>query len=86
VKTLVAFARVEVAPRSQRSVVIDVPARALTHFDTAGRQWKAQAGSYNVLLGKSAASIDARQSFTLHRAIDLPLSSPVAAAQVVAIR
>jgi beta-glucosidase len=85
VKTLVAFARVEVAPRSKRSVIIDVPARALTHFDTAGRQWKAHTGSYNVLLGKSATSIDARRSFTLRRAIDLPLSSPVAAARVVAI-
>ena len=55
-------------PAETRRVSVPLDLRSLSYYDVAGRQWKADAGTFTVRVGGSS--------------IDLPLSAPLVLARV----
>jgi beta-glucosidase len=64
-KELKAFARVELKPGEVRRVTVELDARAFSYWDTSGRQWRADAGDYRILVGSSTADTPVDATITL---------------------
>jgi beta-glucosidase len=64
-KELKGFARVELKPGEVRRVTVNLDARAFSYWDTASRQWRADAGSYRILVGPSTADTPIEAMVTL---------------------
>ncbi len=62
-KELKGFSRVELKPGETRRVTVPLDLRSLAWYDVAGKQWRADAGTFTVRVGGSSA--------------DLPLSAPL---------
>ena len=59
------FAKVSLAPGETTSVTLSLTMRSLAYFDDAQSVWVADAGRFEVLVGRAAADIRARASFLL---------------------
>ncbi|MGO8765866.1 MAG: glycoside hydrolase family 3 C-terminal domain-containing protein [Limisphaerales bacterium] len=57
VRELKGFAKVALKPGETRTVQFNVQPRDLAYFDTAGHQWKADAGDYEIEIGASSRDI-----------------------------
>jgi len=57
VRELKAFAKVELAPGETKTVQFQIKPRALAYCDVPGKQWKADAGGYDVQVGASSRDI-----------------------------
>ncbi|MCV2393529.1 glycoside hydrolase family 3 C-terminal domain-containing protein [Actinotalea sp. M2MS4P-6] len=64
VRWLGGFARIGLAPGTERDVVVRVPERALQVWDVAAHAWRTPPGDYRVLTGRSVA--DVRLVTTVH--------------------
>jgi beta-glucosidase len=53
-------------PHETRRVTVPLDVRSLSFYDVAGKQWRAEAGDFKVLVGSSSA--DTKLSGTLHLA------------------
>ncbi len=51
---LAGFSKVRLAPGETRRVSLTVDPRVIARFDTAGRNWRVDAGSYPVVVGRFA--------------------------------
>jgi beta-glucosidase len=67
-KELKGFTRVALKPGEKKPVTITIDARSLSYFDEAGKQWKADAGVYEIQVG--ASSRDIRQTGRIKLAHD----------------
>jgi beta-glucosidase len=56
-KELKGFAKVMLKPREMRRVTVPLDVRALSFYDVPGKQWRAEAGNFKVLVGSSSADI-----------------------------
>jgi beta-glucosidase len=65
VKELKGFAKVELAPTQSRQVRIDLDARAFAFYDPEKRDWVAEPGAYDLLIGGSAADIELQTTVRL---------------------
>ena len=65
VKELKGFAKVELAPTQSRQVRIVLDARAFAFYDPDERDWVAEAGAYDLLIGGSAADIELQTTVRL---------------------
>lgn len=68
-KELKAFAKVRLEPGETQTVRFSLNAEALSYYDPAKRGWVAEAGTFEVLVGRSAADIRARGTFVLTQTI-----------------
>ena len=68
VRELKGFSKVTLDPGQTKTVTFTVPPRALAYCDVPGKQWKADAGDYELQAG--ASSRDIRQRASLHLAAD----------------
>ena len=57
-KELKGFAKVSLAPGQTQTVQVPLNARAFCFYDEKAKQWRAEAGSYQVLVGSSSEKID----------------------------
>ncbi len=64
-KELKGFAKVNLRPGETRRVTVRLDHRAFSFYDVTARHWRAVAGSYDILVGRSAAAIELRSQFTL---------------------
>ncbi|HEY6307866.1 MAG TPA: glycoside hydrolase family 3 C-terminal domain-containing protein [Candidatus Angelobacter sp.] len=64
-KELKGFAKVNLRPGETRRVTLTLDRRAFSYYDAATKQWRADPGQYDVLVGRSAAAIELRGTFTL---------------------
>ncbi|MDX1649383.1 MAG: phosphate acyltransferase, partial [Myxococcota bacterium] len=62
-----AFARVELAPGERRRVRLPLPARAFAFWDETRRAWTAEAGDYEIRVGRSSRDLPLRAGFRLRR-------------------
>ncbi len=62
-KELKGFAKVMLQPGETRRVTVPLDLRSLAYYDVAGKQWRAEAGTFTVRVGGSSA--------------DLPLTAPL---------
>jgi len=65
VKELKGFAKVSLAPGESKRVSITLDRRALSYFDETAKQWKAEPGDFEVLVGSSAQQIELRGKLSL---------------------
>jgi beta-glucosidase len=65
VKELKGFAKVSLKPGESKRVQIAIDRRALSYFDETAKQWKAEPGDFEVLVGSSAQQIELRGKLSL---------------------
>ena len=64
-KELQGFAKLELKPGEKKRVKVMLNQRALSYYDTNGRQWRAEPGDFDVLVGPSSAKIELRGKISL---------------------
>jgi beta-glucosidase len=64
-KELKAFAKLALQPGETRTVTLPLDTRSLAFFDDTRRAWVAEAGAFEVLVGRSSADIRVRALFEL---------------------
>ena len=64
-KELKAFAKVALAPGEEQRVTLSLNPEALAFYDPGQGQWVAEAGEFEVLVGRSTGDIRLRGRFTL---------------------
>jgi beta-glucosidase len=64
-KELKAFAKIELKPGETRQVSVDLDARSFSYWDSASHQWRADPGSYEILVGESSANTPLKTTLTL---------------------
>ena len=64
-RELKGFAKVSLGAGESRAVEIMLRPAALAFYDVATRQWKAEAGDYDIEVGASSRDIRLRASITL---------------------
>jgi beta-glucosidase len=57
-KELKAFARVDLKPGETKHVTLTLDRRAFSHYDVDAKDWLADAGEYEVFVGRSSAQIE----------------------------
>jgi len=80
VRELKGFAKVSLEPGEKKTVSLPVSARDFAYFDVPGKQWKADAGDYEIQVG--ASSRDIRQKVTVHLASTFTEAVPLSSDQL----
>jgi beta-glucosidase len=63
-KELKGFAKVSLRPGETKRVSVILGSRALSYYDVNAKQWRAEPGDYNVLVGRSSEPIELRGKLT----------------------
>jgi beta-glucosidase len=66
-KELKGFAKVSLQPGESRSVTIPLDARSFAFYDVARKQWRAEAGTFQIMIGGASDSIALRGEWRLPR-------------------
>jgi beta-glucosidase len=81
VRELKGFAKIALKPGETRTVQFMIKPRDLAYFDMPGRQWKANAGDYEIEVGASSRDIRLKKSVRLNADF---MQSPSVAREMVA--
>ena len=65
VKELKGFAKIELNPGETRHVSIALNRRSFSYYDVKNRRWTAEAGDFDIYVGRSAAQIELTGKVTL---------------------
>ena len=65
VKELKGFARIELKPGESRHVSVALDRRAFSFYDVKKKDWSAEPGQYEILVGSSSDKIELQGAFTL---------------------
>lgn len=84
VRELKGFAKIDLQPGETGTATVTLDGRSLAYCDVLGKQWKANAGDYDIEVG--ASSRDIRLTSTLHLAPDFTEPIPFMADVVQAAR
>jgi beta-glucosidase len=68
-KELKGFTKVMLQPGEARTVVIPLDSRAFSYYDVANRRWRADAGTFEILIGSSSDQIELKGEVALPRSI-----------------
>ncbi|HXM51304.1 MAG TPA: glycoside hydrolase family 3 C-terminal domain-containing protein [Pyrinomonadaceae bacterium] len=68
-KELKGFSKVSLRPGETKRVTVALDTRALSYYDVNAKQWRAEAGDYDVLVGHSSAQIELRGRLSLSTAV-----------------
>lgn len=68
-KELKGFTKVSLRAGETKRVTVPLDGRALSYYDANGKQWRADAGDFEVLVGRSAEQIELRGKITLAAAL-----------------
>jgi beta-glucosidase len=75
-KELKAFAKIALKPGEAKTVRFTLGQDALAYYDPRRRQWIAEAGEFQVLVGSSSRDIRARGTFELKTSLKTPYREP----------
>jgi beta-glucosidase len=67
VKELKAFQKVYLQPGETRNVTLTIGADALSYYDEATSQWRADAGKYEALIGTASDKLSTKYAFKLEK-------------------
>jgi beta-glucosidase len=70
-KELKGFAKVNLQPGETKKVSIILDGRSFTYFDVENKHWRADAGAFDVLVGRSSQQIELRGKLDLPAAITI---------------
>jgi beta-glucosidase len=68
-KELKGFAKVSLRPGETKKVSVILDSRSLSYYDVNAKQWRAEPGDFNVLVGRSSEQIELHGKLTLAAAI-----------------
>ena len=68
-KELKGFAKFSLQPGESRRVTLPLDMRSFAYYDVASKRWRAEAGTYQVLIGESTEQIALKGTVTLSRSI-----------------
>jgi beta-glucosidase len=74
-KELKGFAKVTLQPGETRRVTVPLDVRSLAYYDVAGKQWRAEAGTFTVRVGGSSADLPLTAPLRLARAATRSISA-----------
>ena len=57
-KELKGLAKTELRPGETKRVTVILDSRAFSYYDAEAKQWRAEPGEFNVLVGRSSGQID----------------------------
>jgi len=69
VKELKGFVKVSLRPGESKRVSVTLDSRSLSYYDVGAKQWRAEAGDFDVLVGRSSEQIELRGKLTLATAV-----------------
>lgn len=64
-KELKGFARIELKPGETKTSIVTLDGRAFSYYDADAKQWRADPGEFQILVGRSSQDIQLRGSVTL---------------------
>jgi beta-glucosidase len=64
-KELKGFAKVSLRPGETQRVTVDLNRRSFSYYDVQAKQWRADPGVFEILVGRSSADIQLRGPLTL---------------------
>jgi beta-glucosidase len=64
-KELKGFAKVNLRPGEKKRVSVILDGRAFAYYDVNGKQWRAEPGDFNILVGRSSEQIELRGNLNL---------------------
>jgi beta-glucosidase len=67
-KELKGFARIELKPGETKTAMVTLNGRAFSYYDADAKQWRADPGEFQILVGRSSQDIVLRGSLTLSAA------------------
>ena len=70
-KELKGFTKVSLRAGETKRVTVPLDGRALSYYDVNGKQWRADAGDFEVLVGRSSEQIELRGKLTLANALTI---------------
>jgi beta-glucosidase len=70
-KELKGFTKVSLRAGETKRVTVTLDGRALSYYDANGKQWRADAGDFEVLVGRSSEQIELRGKLTLATAFTI---------------
>jgi beta-glucosidase len=70
-KELKGFTKVSLRAGETKRVTVPLDGRSLSYYDANGKQWRADAGDFEVLVGRSAEQIELRGKLTLANAFTI---------------
>jgi beta-glucosidase len=73
VRELKGFAKVSLEPGQTKTVIVPITPRDLAYFDVAGKQWKADAGLYEIQIGASSRDIRGTANLRLNETFTDPV-------------
>lgn len=73
-KELKGFAKVTLRPGETTTVKIALDSRSFSYFDTKANDWLAEPGAFEILVGKSSAQIELRDTVRLNASVRTPVS------------
>ena len=68
-KELKGFAKISLQPGESRKVVLPLDMRSFAYYDVVSKRWRAEAGTYQVLIGESTEQIALKGTVTLPHSI-----------------
>ncbi len=68
-KELKGFSKIDLRPGETKRVTVSLDSRALSYYDANGKQWVAEPGVFDVLVGRSSEQIELRGTLDLATAI-----------------
>ncbi len=68
-KELKGFSKVNLGPGETKRITIALDGRALSYYDVNAKQWRADAGDFDVLIGRSSEQIELRGKLKLTAAV-----------------
>jgi beta-glucosidase len=71
-KELKGFAKVRLEPGETKHVTLTLDRRAFSYYDVASKQWRADAGTFDVLVGRASDAIELRGAVRLAKALLTP--------------
>jgi len=69
VKELKGFVKVSLRPGESKRIAVTLDSRSLSYYDVNAKQWRAEAGDFDVLVGRSSEQIELRGKLTLTAAV-----------------
>ena len=64
-KELKGFAKVNLRPGETKRMSVSLDGRALSYYDVGAKQWRAEPGEFDILIGRSSEQIVLRGKLTL---------------------
>lgn len=71
-KELKAFSKVSLQPGETKQVTVALDPRAFSYYDVRSKEWRAEAGDFEVLVGHASDAIDLRANVRLAKALLTP--------------